>query len=157
MTNHKLPPRKWYTLEQAVKQINRLTKENIDIDDLLHFAFINKLELCVYVKYKEDDRFIIDGEIKREYIENNGNQLSNDINLVFSQNTIREILNRNPKAKEYYKNYLFSEIEDEFYYLQIAINRHNEKFIDLTIQEISSQQLYLIIWKKRAIFLNMKA
>lgn len=132
MTNYKLPARKWYTLEQAAKRISKLTNEDIDIADLLHYAFINKLELCVYTKYKEDEYFIIDGEINRELIIDDTRQDIRNINLVFHQNTIQEILSRNNEIISIYQQDLFAEIEDDFYYLQIARNRYNENLIDLT-------------------------
>lgn len=43
-----LPPRKWYTLEQAVKRIAKLTGEDVEIADLLHYWHIGKLNLSVY-------------------------------------------------------------------------------------------------------------
>ncbi|WP_373778171.1 hypothetical protein [Glaesserella sp.] len=45
--DYKLPPRKWYTLEQAIKRIKQLTGEELEIADLIHFWNIAKLELCV--------------------------------------------------------------------------------------------------------------
>lgn len=50
MTNQtfKLPPRKWYTLEQAIKRIKQLTGEELEIEDLIHYWKIKKLELCTY-------------------------------------------------------------------------------------------------------------
>lgn len=53
MTNQifKLPPRKWYTLEQAIKRIKQLTGEELEIVDLIHYWLSNKLELCVNIFY----------------------------------------------------------------------------------------------------------
>lgn len=50
MTNQifKLPPRKWYTLEQAIKRIKQLTGEELEITDLIHYWKIRKLEICTY-------------------------------------------------------------------------------------------------------------
>lgn len=47
-TAYKIPPRKWYNLEQAIKRIKTLTGEEITKDDLLHYWYLNKLELSVY-------------------------------------------------------------------------------------------------------------
>ncbi|HDL5764566.1 TPA: hypothetical protein PXF06_002677, partial [Mannheimia haemolytica] len=49
MTNYKLPARKWYTLEQATKRIKQLTGEDIEIEDLLHYWYLRKLELSIYL------------------------------------------------------------------------------------------------------------
>lgn len=50
MTNQifKLPPRKWYSLEQAIKRIKQLTGEELEIEDLIHYWKIRKLEICTY-------------------------------------------------------------------------------------------------------------
>ncbi|MDH2997861.1 hypothetical protein A1D22_00735 [Pasteurellaceae bacterium LFhippo2] len=45
---YSLPARKWYTLEQAVKRINKLTGEEIEVADLLHYYSIGVLNLSVY-------------------------------------------------------------------------------------------------------------
>lgn len=46
-TAQSLPPRKWYTLEQAVRQINKRTGEEIEVADLLHYWITRQLEICV--------------------------------------------------------------------------------------------------------------
>lgn len=59
-----LPPRKWYTLEQAVKRINKLTGEEIEVADLLHYWKTNQLEICTAIEYKD---FELDlGQLKIE-------------------------------------------------------------------------------------------
>lgn len=137
MTDKKynLPPRKWYNLEQAAKYISRLTKEEINISDLLHFAFINKLELCFFLKYIEDQCFTIDGEISRKFIVNKDAKELGFIRLKFTQETIAEFLDRNEEAKDIYQENFFAEIYDDFAYLQIAINRDNHSLIDVTRYE----------------------
>ncbi|QLD32988.1 hypothetical protein [Mannheimia varigena] len=132
MTKPKLPPMKWYTLEQAARKISKLTNEYIDVAELLHYAFINKLELCVYAKYKENDYFIIDGEVRRDLIVDNAQQEIKNIGLVFYQDTIMEILNRNKDVIPIYQEDYFAEVEDEFSYLQIAQNFDDESLIDVT-------------------------
>lgn len=44
---YKLPPRKWYTLEQAIKRIKQLTGEELEIVDLLHYWRLSMLEISV--------------------------------------------------------------------------------------------------------------
>ncbi|MCT8565804.1 hypothetical protein Q7471_03580 [Glaesserella parasuis] len=44
---YKIPPRKWYTLEQAIKRIKQLTGEEYEINDLLHFSNLGYIELSV--------------------------------------------------------------------------------------------------------------
>lgn len=48
---YQIPPRKWYTLEQAIKRIKQLTGEELEIADLIHYASIEKLVLSVYFIY----------------------------------------------------------------------------------------------------------
>lgn len=47
-SKYSLPPRKWYTLEQAAKRIAKLTGEEIEVVDLLHYWSIGKINLSVY-------------------------------------------------------------------------------------------------------------
>lgn len=70
MTNYKLPPRKWYTLEQAIKRIKNLTGEELEIDDLLHFWYLRKLELSVFLNKNRNGDLIIGGHSfnKEEYL-----------------------------------------------------------------------------------------
>lgn len=46
----KLPPRKWYSLQQAAEKLTRELDESVIIDDLLHYCQIEQLELSVYIK-----------------------------------------------------------------------------------------------------------
>lgn len=64
MTDKKynLPPRKWYTLEQAIKHIQKLTGEELEIADLLHYWRCNKLDLRTPIKYNRET-LVINGEI----------------------------------------------------------------------------------------------
>lgn len=50
MTKPKLPPMKWYTLEQAARKISKLTNEDIDVAELLHYAFINNARIMCLCK-----------------------------------------------------------------------------------------------------------
>lgn len=45
----KLPPRKWYSLEQAAEKLTRDTGEHVAVDDLLHYYLIDLLELSIYI------------------------------------------------------------------------------------------------------------
>ncbi|QIM62908.1 hypothetical protein A1D29_06185 [Pasteurellaceae bacterium Orientalotternb1] len=51
--SYSLPPRKWYTLEQAAKRIAKLTGEEIEVGDLLHFWYINQLEISIFFRKTE--------------------------------------------------------------------------------------------------------
>ncbi|MEE6076308.1 hypothetical protein [Avibacterium paragallinarum] len=44
-----LPPRKWYSLEQAAEKLTRESGELVTIDDLLHFYVLGKLDLSVFI------------------------------------------------------------------------------------------------------------
>lgn len=44
-----LPPRKWYSLQQAADKLTREFGEPVTIDDLLHYYQIGLLELSVYI------------------------------------------------------------------------------------------------------------
>lgn len=46
MTKYNLPNRKWYTLDQAVRYINKKANEQLEVADLLHFWGIGKLDIC---------------------------------------------------------------------------------------------------------------
>lgn len=46
-----LPPRRWHSLEQAIKRIKQLTGEELEIADLIHYAAVEKLLLSVYFIY----------------------------------------------------------------------------------------------------------
>lgn len=134
-TKYSLPPRKWYTLDQAAKRISKLTGEDIEVADLLHYAFTNKLELCFFVRYKEGEGLIIDGEQKRYFSSNNEILPLPNMRLVFFDETLFELLNRNSQAKNDYQENAFAEIYDEFSYLQIAQSWDEGKSIDLTLYE----------------------
>ncbi|MDP8078393.1 hypothetical protein [Phocoenobacter skyensis] len=56
----KLPPRKWYTLEQACKRIYKLTGEEVTTDDLIHYWLTNKLGIGIYASYRNG--LYIDGK-----------------------------------------------------------------------------------------------
>ena len=44
-----LPPRKWYSLQQAADKLTRELGESVTIDDLLHYCQIELLNISVYV------------------------------------------------------------------------------------------------------------
>lgn len=48
MAKFKLPNRKWYTLQQAIKRIHTLTGETLEIADLLHYWHSEQLDISVY-------------------------------------------------------------------------------------------------------------
>ncbi|MDG6881255.1 Uncharacterised protein [Phocoenobacter uteri] len=43
----KLPPKKWYSLDQACEQIYKYTDENVTKDDLIHYAKIGLLKISI--------------------------------------------------------------------------------------------------------------
>lgn len=45
----KLPPRKWYSLQQAADKLSQDTNRTITIDDLLHYCQIELLNISIYV------------------------------------------------------------------------------------------------------------
>ncbi len=47
----KLPPREWYTLEQAVKRIKELTNQDVTIDDLIHYWHNEQLNFVIYINF----------------------------------------------------------------------------------------------------------
>lgn len=53
-SKYSLPPRKWYTLEQAAKRISKLTGEEIEVADLLHYWQVSMLDLSIDICYLND-------------------------------------------------------------------------------------------------------
>ena len=55
----KLPPRKWYSLQQAAEKLSQETNQTITSGDLLHYANQGLLELSVRVDFENinDDEF----------------------------------------------------------------------------------------------------
>jgi len=49
-----LPPRKWYSLQQAADKLTREFGEPVTIDDLLHYSQIGLLELSVYIATSQE-------------------------------------------------------------------------------------------------------
>ena len=46
---YRLPEREWFSLEGAIKEIKKRTGEEIEIEDLIHFWNIGKLEISINV------------------------------------------------------------------------------------------------------------
>lgn len=68
-----LPKRKYYSLEKAAKELE------CDVDDLLHYASLGILQICVYIEINEDEGFsecFIDSDVDDELLES----LSSDVN-----------------------------------------------------------------------------
>ncbi|MGX2975668.1 hypothetical protein ACWIUH_11730 [Ursidibacter arcticus] len=86
-TSPSLPPRKWYTLEQAVKRINKLTGEEIEVADLLHFAINKKIQFCVRFIYAEN-LFLIIGN---NFIDLSENKVLKKIPKGMDNDFIKEI------------------------------------------------------------------
>lgn len=47
MTNYNLPPREWYSLEQTIDQIYKLTGETLNISDLIHYWITGRLNISI--------------------------------------------------------------------------------------------------------------
>lgn len=62
MTNYKLPPRKWYNLEQASEKISREIGEKVTEKDIIYYANQGYLELSVYIDLEkiEDNEYKIE-------------------------------------------------------------------------------------------------
>ncbi|WP_386692521.1 MULTISPECIES: hypothetical protein [unclassified Lonepinella] len=61
-----LPPRKYYTLPQAVAELNKDKKINVTIEDLIHYASNHLLMLCVKVRTNQEEH-----RLEFDFIENN--------------------------------------------------------------------------------------
>ncbi|MDG6300691.1 hypothetical protein Q7301_02500 [Glaesserella parasuis] len=57
--DYKLPPRKWYTLEQAIKRIKQLTGEELEIADLIHYWYFKKIEIYAQIKISNEQIDVI--------------------------------------------------------------------------------------------------
>lgn len=51
-SKYQLPPREWYSLEQAVKHIQQLTGETFEVGDLIHFWLLGKLNIAINVFFE---------------------------------------------------------------------------------------------------------
>ncbi|MDD0823098.1 hypothetical protein PTQ27_01240 [Mannheimia sp. AT1] len=67
MNEYKLPPRKWYTLEQATKRIKQLTGVELGIEDLLHYWQIGKIIIYTTVNYSSIKNVCTIGNVKLKY------------------------------------------------------------------------------------------
>lgn len=50
-----LPDKAYYTLSKAAKKINEEAGVNLDVADLIHYAAIEELEICVYISGNDHD------------------------------------------------------------------------------------------------------
>lgn len=57
-TAYKIPPRRWYNLEQAKKRIYQLTGEEITTADLIHHWKNHKLDLKICVRYEFENNLL---------------------------------------------------------------------------------------------------
>lgn len=48
---YKIPTREWYTLKQAIKRIKQLTGEDLEIEDLVHYWLVGKINFAVNVSF----------------------------------------------------------------------------------------------------------
>ncbi|EAO8774591.1 hypothetical protein QQB70_003491 [Salmonella enterica] len=50
-----LPDKAYYTLSKAAKKINEVVGVSLDVADLIHYAAIEELEICVYISGDDND------------------------------------------------------------------------------------------------------
>ena len=74
----KLPPRKWYSLQQAADKLTMDSGEVVTVNDLLHYAYNRKLQICTKFLYLEDVGIKIANKVIK-FNENNSIELSNAI------------------------------------------------------------------------------
>lgn len=55
MKQKRLPDKAYYTLSKAAKKINEEAGVSLDVADLIHYAAIGKLEICVYISGDDSD------------------------------------------------------------------------------------------------------
>ncbi|HDR1106061.1 TPA: hypothetical protein QB290_002039 [Pasteurella multocida] len=75
----KLPPRKWYSLEQAAEKITQETGEHITERDLIYYANQGFFELSVYINFKKIDDCTYNLELKNS---NLNDELINEIHYA---------------------------------------------------------------------------
>lgn len=73
MEKKRLPDKAYYTLSKAAKKINEEAGVNLDVADLIHYAAIEELEICVYIS-GDDHYFMEKGMISN--LANTGNPLA---------------------------------------------------------------------------------
>lgn len=80
---YRLPHRKWYTLPQAIKQIHKLTGEQLEIDDLIHFWTIGNLNISIFIDATQTYSNHILGKTKKCFCELGSLRVGN---LIFNEN-----------------------------------------------------------------------
>ena len=164
MTDKKysLPPRKWYTLEQAIKHIQKLTGEELEIADLLHFWYIGRLELSVYMSKNGNDDFQIgkhkftkgeytiiekptltintNGEIE---LEENADKSEFEIKHIFSKLSFDEFTTYRGLISIYSSIWNSIDIEEEIIEKGICLNFANQLFSAKHPETNSRMRFYL--------------
>lgn len=84
---YSLPPRKWYTLEQAAKRIAKLTGEEIEVADLIHYWYLGKIEIFTHIvknsRYLKIGSYDIDLKKDVDFFEDRENLKSVRIEKIF--------------------------------------------------------------------------
>lgn len=101
------PIREWFTLEQAVKEIQKQTNEDITIGDLLHFASLGLFEICLKVKITSDEAEMLNQKIQPMA------DLLNELKIFESDTSKIQI---DEPIKGEYSYISFGESLNEFYY-----------------------------------------
>ena len=109
-----LPPRKWYTLQQAANKLTQETSYIVTPNDLIHYACIDEIELCIRIEYNLAVGMNIIGQrlIEKNIQEQNTNNY-NDYDI-----TIIRSINRTPRGFSYIQQN--TKFRSEYY--QISLN-----------------------------------
>lgn len=133
MTNFKtstyeIPNREWYSLEQAIKRVYKLTGEEISIEDLIHYWGVGKLEIKTSIVITPDI-LIIGGvkvpavDIRFMYID-----INQDIGNAASSKNLK----------------IFKEDSDTgLFYEVFGLNLISEKLNKNSISELIHERLYV--------------
>lgn len=109
---YKLPPRKWYTLEQAIKRIKQLTGEELEIADLIHYCMNHQIEIYTSIESDLENLVIGNIEIKDELLHyftidtfiHGDEDIKTSVGNSFSYTTIVDSLKAIEITNEIYNN-----------------------------------------------------
>lgn len=122
MTNYNLPPREWYSLEQTIDQIYKLTGETINISDLIHYWITGRLNISINIFFSSTR--IAYNPANSTILKKNENFIMG--NQKFSMNTL--------KTKYFYD--LTLDDDDK----ELKNNRSTLSYFDIDIEELSSME-----------------
>lgn len=73
----KIPPRKWYTLEQASRKLSKETGQDITVEDMVHYLFLGYFLPYLHVKYRINKEIVFNNKYTIEL--NSKNRLKEHI------------------------------------------------------------------------------